>query len=131
MDTIETMNRAVHLFSEAEKYAWAMGEKLFEPLGPAITDQIAKGVEFRFMGCESRLPNFIRVPGAAPHVELRTLTDVPITIVCTEKEALICLPLTEGRMDYAAFFGKDQMFVNWARELFLYYWDKGKHSNPT
>ena len=131
MDMIENMNRACHMFSEAEKYAWAMGEKLLESLGPAMARPISKGVKFRFMGCESRLPNFNHVSGEAPHIELKTLTDVPITIVYSEKEACICLPSTEGRMDYAAFFGKDETFVDWARDLFLYYWDKGKPSNPT
>jgi predicted transcriptional regulator len=131
LDTIENMNRAGHLFSEAEKYAWAMGENLLESLGPAMKDPISKGVKFRFMGRESRLPNFNHVPGEAPHVELRILTNVPIIIVCTEKEACICLPSTEGRMDYAAFYGKDQIFVNWARDVFLYYWDKGKPCSPT
>jgi len=127
MDTIENMNRADRMFSEAEKFAWAMGEKVLESLGPAMTDPLSKGVKFRFMGCESKLPNFNHVHGEAPHIELRTLTDVPISIVCTEKEAAICLPSTEGRMDYAAFYGTDQIFVNWATEVFLYYWDKGKH----
>ena len=131
MDMIENMNRVGHLFSEAEKYAWAMGEKLLESLGPVMTDPISKGVKFRFLGCESRLPHFNHVPGEAPHIELRTLTDVPISIVCTEKEAAICLPSTNGRMDYAAFYGTDQMFVNWIRDVFLYYWDKGKPCNPT
>ena len=131
MDTIENMNRASDMFSEAEKYAWAMGEKRLESLGPAMARPISKGVKFRFMGYECLLPNFNHVPGEAPHIELRTFTDIPITIVTTEKEACICLPSTEGRMDYAAFYGKDQTFVNWARELFLYYWDKGKPSNPT
>jgi predicted transcriptional regulator len=131
MDTIENMNRAGHMFSEAETHAWAMGEKVLESLGPAMASPISKGVKFRFMGCECLLPNINRVPGETQHIELRTLTDVPITIVCTEKEASICLPSTEGRMDYAAFYGKDQTFVNWARELFLYYWDKGKPCSPT
>ena len=131
MDVIENMNRACHMFSEAEKYAWAMGEKLLEPLGPAMARPVSKGVKFRFMGCESRLPNFNHIPGEATYIELRTLTDAPISIVYTEKEAIICLPSTEGRMDYAAFNGKDQTFVNWARDLFLYYWDKGKPNNPT
>ena len=131
MDTIENINRAGDMFCEAEKYAWAMGEKRLESLGPAMTRPISKGVKFRFMGYESLPPNFNHVPGEAPHLEIRTLTDVPIAIVCTEKEACICLPSTEGRMDYAAFYGKDQMFVNWARDLFLYFWEKGKPSNPT
>jgi len=130
MDTIENVNRAGHMFGEAEKYAWAMGERLLESLGPAMARHVSKGVEFRFMGYERRLPSFNHVPGGASHVELRTPTDVPITIVCTEKEAEICFPSTEGRMDYAAFYGKDRMFVNWAKELFLYYWDKAELGRP-
>jgi predicted transcriptional regulator len=130
MDTIENINRAGQMFSEAENYAWAMGQILLESLGPAMARPISKGVKFRFMGCQSRLPNFNPVPGEAPHIELRTFTDIPITIVTTEKEACICLPSTEGRMDYAAFYGTDPKFITWARELFLYYWDKGKPSNP-
>lgn len=127
MDTIENMNRAGQMFSEAEKYAWAMGEKLLESLGPAMARPVSKGVKFRFMGYESRLPNFNHGPGVTPHTEIRTLTDVPTTIVCTEKEAVICLPSTEGRMDYAGFHSKDQLFVSWARDVFLYHWDKANH----
>jgi predicted transcriptional regulator len=130
MDTIENMNRAGHIFSEAEKYAWAMGEKRLELLGPAMARPVSKSVEFRLMGYERRLPDFNHVPGTTSHAELRILTDVPIAIVCTEKEAEICFPSTEGRMDYAAFYGKDRMFVNWARELFLYYWDKAEPCQP-
>ncbi|MGA2385982.1 MAG: transcriptional regulator FilR1 domain-containing protein [Candidatus Bathyarchaeia archaeon] len=130
MDTIENINRAGHIVNEAEKYAWLMGEETLESISPMMPGQISKGVKFRLMFYEYLLPNFNH-PGEAPYVEKRTLTDFPITIVCTEKEAGICFPSTEGRMDYAAFRSKDQMFVNWARELFLYYWDKGKPCHPT
>ena len=131
MDTIENMNRADRMFCEAEKYAWVMGEKVLESTGQAMAEPISKGVKFRFMFYECLLPNFNHVPGEAPHIELRTFTDIPIIIVCTEKEAGICLPSIEGRMDYAGFHSKNQMFINWARDLFLYYWDKGKPWYPT
>src|SRR5208337_1103373 len=36
MDTIENINRAVNMFSEADNYAWVMGEKVLESLGPAM-----------------------------------------------------------------------------------------------
>ena len=36
MDTIENMNRADQMLSEAENYAWAMGEKRLESLGSAM-----------------------------------------------------------------------------------------------
>jgi len=45
-----------------------------------------------------------------------------------KKEAAICFRLVEGRMDYAGFCGKDSIFLNWVKDLFLYYWDKGKRA---
>jgi predicted transcriptional regulator len=29
-------------------------------------------------------------------------------------------------MDYAGFFGKHPDFINWVKDLFLYYWEKAK-----
>jgi predicted transcriptional regulator len=131
MDTIENMNRAGHMLYEAEKYAWIMGERLLESLGPAMAEPISKGVRFRFNIVECLLPNYKTIPGKAPYIEARTLADIPGIILSTEKEAVICLPSTGERMDYAGFHSKDQMFVNWARDLFLYYWDKGKPCHPS
>jgi predicted transcriptional regulator len=67
------------------------------------------------------------IPSPSPrNVELRGLSDIPVTIGITEKEATVCFPLVGGRTDYAGFSGKDPSFLNWAKDLFLYYWDKGK-----
>jgi len=56
------------------------------------------------------------------------VSDISATILLTEKEAMICLRFFGGRMDFAGFFGKDPVFHNWVRDLFLYYWDKGKRA---
>ena len=130
MDTIENMNKAAHIVNEAEKYVWGIGDKALESIGPAMAEGIAKGVKFRFMFHESLLSKYKPVSGEAQFMEKRTLTEIPGMIFCTEKEAGICLPLTEGRMDYAGFFSKDQMFVNWTGDLFQYYWDRGKRCFP-
>jgi hypothetical protein len=34
----------------------------------------------------------------------------------------------DGRVDYAGFIGKDEIFLNWVKDLFLYYWGKGKRA---
>jgi predicted transcriptional regulator len=125
VDTIENMNRSVQDLKKAEKYVWLMGEKALASYGPAMAEIIPKGVRFRFLLSDCRLPDYNPVPGAAPHIEKRTLTDIPGIILCTEKKAGVCLPSTDGRMDYACFTSKDQFFINWARDLFLHYWDKG------
>jgi predicted transcriptional regulator len=131
VDTVENMNRAVQDFKEAEKYVWLMGEKALESFGPMMAEKVSKGVRFRFLLSDCLLPNYNPVPRVAPHVEMRTLTDMPGIILCTEKKAGVCLPSTAGRMDYVCFASNDEMFVNWARDLFLYYWDKGKPCYPT
>ena len=131
MDTIENINRSGHIVSEAEEYVWLMGEKPLESTGPMIALQVPKGVRFRFIFYESSLRNYNTVLGETSHVEMRTLTDIPGIILCTEKEAGICLPSTEGRMDYAGFYSKDQVFVNWARDLFLHYWEFREPGNST
>jgi predicted transcriptional regulator len=126
MDSIENVNRSVQDFKEAEKYAWVMGEKALESYGPAMPELVSKGIKFRFLLSDGLLPNYNSVPGESLNVEKRTLTNIPCIIFCTEKKAGVCLRSTDGRMDYACFVSKDQMFVTWARDLFLHYWDLGK-----
>jgi len=126
IDSIENLNRSVQDIKEAENYVWVMGEKALESYGPAMQELVSKGIHFRFLFSDGLIPNYHSVPGEAPLVERRTLTTIPGIIFCTEKKAGVCLRSTDGRMDYACFTGKDQMFVNWARDLFLHYWDTGK-----
>jgi len=124
MDTIENINRAGHNFKGAEKYAWLLGEKSLESFDLAIAERGPKGVKFRFLFYEP--PQSNPVLGDTPNIEKRTLTSIPCIILCTEKEAGICLASIDGRMDYAGFYSNDPMFVNWARDLFLHYWNLGK-----
>ena len=128
MDTIETLNRAGQIFNEAENYAWLMGEKSLDSFDPAISGRGTPGVRFRFLFYEHPKSNPLRgpAPRQAPLIEKRTLTTIPGIILCTEKEAGVCLPSTEGRMDYTGFYSKDPVFVAWARDLFLHCWDLGQ-----
>ena len=128
MNTIENLNRAGQIFYEAENYAWVMGEKSLDSFNPAIAGRSAKGVRFRFLFYEHPKPDPLQgpAPRQAPIIEKRTLTNSPGIIICTEKEAGVCLPSMDGRMDYAGFSSKDPMFVAWARDLFLHCWNLGQ-----
>jgi predicted transcriptional regulator len=77
---------------------------------------------------ESFLPTNAIPPAKLPNLENRTLFEIPAIIALTEKEAAICFHLVGGRTDYAGFFGSDSIFLNWVKDLFLYYWDKGKRT---
>ena len=129
MDTIEGLNKGERMFMEAEQYAWGLAEgRVPELMGPIMNERIRKGVKARMLFLESFLPPNAIPPAKLSNLENRTLSDIPAIIALTEKEAAICFHLVGGRADYAGFFGKDSIFLNWVKDLFLYYWDKGKRA---
>jgi predicted transcriptional regulator len=129
MDTVESLNRGQRMFMEAEQYGWGIAEGVVpELMGPIINERALKGLKLRFLIPESRLPTEARQPATARNIEIRGLSDLPAIVAVTEKEAAICFRLVEGRMDYAGFYGKDQIFLNWVKEVFLHYWEKGKRA---
>jgi predicted transcriptional regulator len=127
MNTIEGLNKGERMFMEAEQYAWAVVEgRVPELMDPIMNEKIRKGLKVRMLFLESFLPPNAISPAKLPNLENRTLSDIPAIIALTEKEAAICFHLVGGRTDYAGFFGSDSIFLNWVKDLFLYYWDKGK-----
>lgn len=124
-DTMEGMDGGQRVLSEAEEYEWGIGEgRIPELMIPVVNDQVRRGIEFKFIISEE----FSSAVGssAAKNVEIRGLPYVPASVVVTEKEAAICFRFAGGRMDYAGFFGKDEAFRGWVRDLFLHYWERAK-----
>ena len=66
------------------------------------------------------------IPSIGP--ERRTLPTVKMRLLLNEKEALICFPLKDGRIDYAPFTSKNPEFHKWCKDLYLYYWERAKPS---
>jgi hypothetical protein len=119
MDTMGSISKAEQMMGGAEEYLWGIGEGSFtKTMGKMAVEQSGRGVEYRVL---SPLP-----PARMQSLENRTLYDIPVVMALTEKEAVICLRFTDGRMNYTGFSGKDLAFLNWGRDIFLYYWDKEK-----
>lgn len=126
-DTVEVLNRGERAFIEAEEYGWGIAEGTVpERMGPIMDELIRKGRKFRFLIPETRFPTSPSPPPSVKNMELRGLQDLPALVVLTEKEGVVCFRQVGGRVDYAGFVGKDSMFLNWVKDLFLYYWAKGK-----
>ena len=118
-DTMEGISKVEQVLREAQQYVRGFGEGRFtEAMNTIANEHVRKGVEYRIL---SPLP-----PAKLQNLENRTLSDLPAVFALTEKEAVICFRLIGGRADYAGLFGKDPIFLGWVKDLFLYYWDKGK-----
>jgi predicted transcriptional regulator len=53
------------------------------------------------------------------------MDDIPAIVLLNENMAALSLRSVNGKLDYTGFFGKDPVFHNWVKDLFLYYWEKG------
>ena len=123
LDTIENLNRGQRLYADAEQYAWGLAEGIIpDSIGPIMDEKKTQGLDIRML-----VPETFSIPSVTePNVKMRGLSGLPLSIALTERGAIVCFRFIEGRLDYAGFSGKDPIFLNWARDLFLYYWDKGK-----
>jgi len=126
-DTIEILNAGERAYIEMEQYGWGMAEGTIpRHMLPVMDEKVDKGIKLKFIVPENRLPDHSPTPVAIKNLETRSLLELSAIIVITEKIAGVCFRQVGGKMDYAGFFGTDPTFHNWVKDLFLYYWDKGK-----
>jgi len=91
-----------------------------------MDEKVQKGLNCKFLLPENRISSDKSLSKASKDVQIRTLSELPAVVLCTEKFAAICFLQIGGKIDYAGFLGDDPTFVNWVKELFMYYWEKGK-----
>ncbi len=123
MESYRNITWGEELVGQAQQYFWAIVD------GPGNERlPVAAGVKYRFLLPESLLPAGSGPPGSVHGIEVKGLSDIPAIIALTEKEAGVFFYLLNGRADYAGFLAKDSSSLNWVKDLFQHYWDKGKRS---
>ena len=124
-DVMGNINAAERIAREAEKYMWGSGGEQPLNIRAALQEGISKGVSYKFLFPKQFTPKEPTIPGLAKVAEIRSMEDLPFNLAMNEKEAGISFQFVDGRVDYVSFIGKDPVFLNWVKELFLYYWEKG------
>jgi predicted transcriptional regulator len=129
-EAMANFNRVRKMVYEANEYIWGMGEQIESShLQPAI-DKVSKGLNFRTI-----LQKGYAKPAFSPGIELlkekRVLERIPVSLLVTEKEAVVNLRRRNGEMDYLGFFGTDEKFRKWTRDLFMNCWEKAERLYPS
>lgn len=117
---MESTAKSSQMIGEAQQYMWGISAEPIIQSFETVAKHIPKGVEYRFLSPQP--------PTKLPNLENRTLSEIPVMLALTEKEAGVSFPFFGGRADYAGFYGKDPIVLNWVKDLFLYYWNKGKRA---
>lgn len=128
-DTIANLNKSQQAFIDAEKFGCGIAEGTIpELMATKMDEKVQKGLNFKFLLPENRFSSYESLSEAPKNVQVRGLSELPAVVLLTEKFATICFLQVGGKVDYAGFFGKDPTFLNWVKDLFLYYWEKGKRA---
>ncbi len=123
MESYKNITWGEERVGQAQQYFWAIVD------GPSNERlPVAAGVKYRFLLPERLVPTGSGPPGSAHGIEVKGLSDIPAIIALTEKDAGVFFYHLNGRADYAGFLAKDSSSLNWVKDLFQYYWDKGKRS---
>jgi predicted transcriptional regulator len=125
-DTLTTLNRVRRIVLDAEKVIWAMGETVESSHVQPTKEKVSKGLDFKFIMPKALAKKF-RNSKEELLVGSRFIDHVPTALLISEKEANVVLRRHNGGLDYVGFFGKDEKFLKWCRDLFMYYWERAEH----
>lgn len=125
MDVMENMNVISRIAAEAQEYIWMGGMERPPVLGPLLAKAIPR-VKGRLLLLDRFLPEQQLAPEVAQGIECRGIDALPVNFLITEREAGLSFPFLGGRADYAGFVGEDPRFLDWVKDLFVYYWERSR-----
>jgi predicted transcriptional regulator len=129
-DALSAMNKTRKMVDEAENYIWAIAEQSESSHTPIVNEKMHKGLKLRFI-MQKELARVLKFDPKVEHLKERKFMErVPVTLLITEKEAVVHLRMNNGRMDYVGFFGTDEKFLKWSRDLFMHYWEDAERWYP-
>ena len=131
-DVMVAFHGVEHMIQEAQEHVWILSDQILMSTQPFLVKAVKRGVEFRLILPEDMTPpqGFKPTLTITKRGKMRTLKRVDVGLATSEKEGVVAFPTTDGRMDYLGFGLTDERSHKWCRDLFLYYWEKGKRGKP-
>jgi predicted transcriptional regulator len=116
---------------EAQELVWILSDQILTSSVPTLMEKIKKPFDLRIILPEGKFPpeNKSRLPLTISNIKKRVLPKIDVIIVMTEEYATFCLPNRDDKLDYTGFTGTDPKFLQWCKDLFLYYWEQAKTSD--
>jgi predicted transcriptional regulator len=124
------VNRMTGIFQDIHEYAWYLSDDFPRFYIPMIEKKIDEGVNFRAIyprDFEEKL--LTDVPEKILNgIEILTLNEVKIVINVTDRFGLLALPGLDGKVDRDhVLVGSDDVFIDWCKKVFEYYWGTAGH----
>lgn len=127
-DLITDLAKWEALVTAAQDHLWVMTPRAMGHLTRLSAVKLSEGIKIRSIMNEENRQAKVNLP-ESKNAERKLIQEVPLIMIISEKEASVSFPSarSNGEVDFASsFFGSDQAFLNWANDLFLYYWIQAK-----
>jgi predicted transcriptional regulator len=134
-DVMELISENESIIKEAEKFLWVIINKRTRSVRPFVAKAIERGVQVKSISVKSYVPSLdvkreiveadeiVVIKGEKSGlVKVADAEDFPVYMYLTEKAMTIAFPQEDGSFDYTGFTSKDQMTLQYCKDLFLYYW---------
>lgn len=129
-EAMSGFNRVRNMVFNAEKFLWTMAEQVDSSHIKPTQEKVSRGLDFKFIMQAGLARTFVNAKDTAVLSGSRYLQKIPVTLVITENEASITFRTISGAMDYMGLHGSDEKLCKWAKDLFLYYWEKAQKWYP-
>ncbi len=131
-DIMVAFSQAENLISQAQEYIWIISNQILLSTMPFLEAAIKRGAQFRIILPEDLVPppGFKPLPTIPNRIERRTLKHVDVIMTISEKEARVCFPSMDGKLDPSAFESQAPKAHKWCKDLYLHYWEMAKTGRP-
>ncbi len=130
VEPLEMINDIQALISNSDKQLWVIGERPIGFMDKVFAEKMQKGLAIKLLFDEENRKFFENAPDVKGVFEKRVIPQIPVTLLLSEKFGGVNLISIDGRADSAVFYGNDPAFLQWISDLFLYFWEQGKHIYP-
>jgi predicted transcriptional regulator len=111
----------------AKKYVYVMSDQIMRAMVDITCEKIDSGVNVRkIYRNDSEIPSEYLKRNRENH-EIRTLDDIPLAMILTDKDVGISFRGDNGHIDFSTSIkGENEEFRRWAAAIFEYFWKKAK-----
>ena len=140
-DVMTVFHNIEDMIAKAERLVWILTNQVLASTIPHLLQEVERGGEFHLlmqkdyrptMGIRELVSNPIFLKATrAGKLDARFLDRIDVFLCLSEKEVgALAFPTLDGKLDYIGFTSKNDSAVEWAKALYMHYWDKASTHLP-
>jgi predicted transcriptional regulator len=127
-ETMAVVNAVLRINAGSGEYVNCILDEFNDALVAVQTEKLRDGLELNILTRSGRAVPSEYVEHRHAKLNIRTMAKLPIFMIASEKESVLCLRGSNGRTDYSmAFVSGKPEFLDWCEALFWHYWERGRN----